>query len=290
MRTDLNRVLLLALGLSTLTTAAPASAEPAGNAKATQGAVAIDTVHPGSVVRWPGSAIEWCELNGRRFKPMAGACVLSVDLDALDELIARRSSGERIDTLRLRVGDYPYKLQRLTLKDESRVNLSKPNQERAARERARLLPLFDLDTARSFTLPLAAPLETMPEGGRFGSRRIINGEPRSPHTGSDFAAKSGTPVLAAADGTVGLAEEHFFSGNSVFIDHGDGLVTMYFHLKELFVEAGQRVTRGAVIGSVGSTGRSTGPHLHFGVRWRGARVDPALLLGLGDAELSFVGE
>ena len=202
----------------------------------------------------------------------------------------KRSSRGQLETLKLQVGEYPYSVQRLTIKDPSRVNLSKANQERAAQERARLLPLFDLDTARSFTLPLAAPLERMPKGGRFGSRRIINGEPRSPHTGADFAASSGTPVMAAADGTVGLAEEHFFSGNSVFIDHGDGLVTMYFHLKELFVEQGQRVTRGAVIGSVGSTGRSTGPHLHFGARWRGARVDPAVLLELDGAQIDVVGQ
>ncbi|HVS16088.1 MAG TPA: M23 family metallopeptidase, partial [Thermoanaerobaculia bacterium] len=89
----------------------------------------------------------------------------------------------------------------------------------------------------------------------------------------------GTPVLAAGDGVVALADELFFSGNSIFLDHGDGLVTMYFHLHEVFVAPGESVTRGAVIGTVGSTGRSTGPHLHFGARWRGARVDPALLLG-----------
>ena len=98
--------------------------------------------------------------------------------------------------------------------------------------------------------------------------------PRSPHTGADYAANQGTPVLAAEAGTVRLAEEHFFSGNSIFIDHGDGLVSMYFHMHELFVSPGDRVTRGAVIGTVGSTGRSTGPHLHFGLRWRGARIDP----------------
>ncbi|MEM1250263.1 MAG: M23 family metallopeptidase, partial [Acidobacteriota bacterium] len=130
----------------------------------------------------------------------------------------------------------------------------------------------------SFQLPLAQPLERLPRGGRFGARRIINGEPRSPHTGADYAANQGTPVLAAADGVVRLAEEHFFGGNSVFLDHGDGLITMYLHLHEIFVDPGESVTRGSVIGTVGSTGRSTGPHLHFGIRWRGARVDPAFLL------------
>ena len=82
---------------------------------------------------------------------------------------------------------------------------------------------------------------------------------------------------------VGLAEEHFFSGRSIFVDHGNGLVSMYFHLDEIFVRPGQQVTRGAVIGTVGSSGRSTGPHLHFGLRWLGARIDPQQLLGSPEA-------
>ncbi|MDE2978565.1 MAG: M23 family metallopeptidase [Acidobacteriota bacterium] len=119
----------------------------------------------------------------------------------------------------------------------------------------------------------------MPAGGRFGAKRIINGEPRSPHTGADYAVPQGTPVLAVEDAVVALAGEFFFSGNAVFLDHGNGLISMYFHLHEVFVEQGDEVPRGRLIGTVGSTGRSTGPHLHFGIRWQGARVDPALWLG-----------
>ncbi|MCY3927496.1 MAG: M23 family metallopeptidase [Acidobacteria bacterium] len=119
----------------------------------------------------------------------------------------------------------------------------------------------------------------MPAGGRFGAKRIINGEPRSPHTGADYAVPRGTPVLAVGDAVVALTGEFFFSGNAVFLDHGNGLISMYFHLHEVFVKQGEEVTRGSRLGSVGSTGRSTGPHLHFGIRWQGARVDPALLLG-----------
>ncbi len=86
-------------------------------------------------------------------------------------------------------------------------------------------------------------------------------------------------MLAAADGVVALVAEHFFGGNSVFLDHGDGLITMYFHLSRVDVAEGRQLRRGECLGAVGSTGRATGPHLHFGVRWRGARVDPSLLLG-----------
>jgi murein DD-endopeptidase MepM/ murein hydrolase activator NlpD len=85
-------------------------------------------------------------------------------------------------------------------------------------------------------------------------------------------------VLAIADGRVALAADFFFSGGSVFLDHGDGLISMYFHLEEWTVEEGGEVRRGEVIGKVGQTGRATGPHLHMGARWRGARIDPMLLL------------
>jgi murein DD-endopeptidase MepM/ murein hydrolase activator NlpD len=100
----------------------------------------------------------------------------------------------------------------------------------------------------------------------------------SPHGGADFAADLGTPVRSAADGTVVMVANHFFGGNAVFVDHGDGLVSQYFHLSRALVREGQEVARGAVVGEVGATGRATGPHLHFGLRWRGARVNPVLLL------------
>jgi murein DD-endopeptidase MepM/ murein hydrolase activator NlpD len=99
---------------------------------------------------------------------------------------------------------------------------------------------------------------------------------------------AGTPVAAVADGTVVLADDLFFAGNAVFIDHGDGLITMYFHLRDLKVKAGQDVKQGHSIGVVGSTGRVTGPHLHLGVRWHGARIDPALLLA-DPAKIPIVG-
>jgi murein DD-endopeptidase MepM/ murein hydrolase activator NlpD len=169
-------------------------------------------------------------------------------------------------------------VQRLTIEDTRRVDPEPADLVRIEKENARIAPLWERDGPPRSPLPLGSPLEKPPTAGRFGAKRILNGQPRSPHGGADYAAQQGTPVLAAADGEVVLAEEHFFSGNCVFLDHGDGLLTMYFHLHEIFVKPGQQVTRGAVIGTVGATGRVTGPHLHFAVRWRGARVDPALLL------------
>lgn len=115
--------------------------------------------------------------------------------------------------------------------------------------------------------------------GVYGSQRILNGEPRAPHWGLDIAAPTGTPVIAPASGLVTLAEpDLYFSGGTLFIDHGHGLVSAFLHLSELLVESGQRVEQGELIGRIGATGRATGPHLDWRINLGDRRVDPALLL------------
>jgi murein DD-endopeptidase MepM/ murein hydrolase activator NlpD len=116
--------------------------------------------------------------------------------------------------------------------------------------------------------------------GAFGRLRIINGQARSPHNGEDIAAPMGTDVVAMADGVARLTVDHFFAGKGLFVDHGLGLYSMYFHLSELLVQDGQPVTKGQVIGKVGASGRASGPHLHWAVRVNGARVNPYSLLKL----------
>ena len=116
--------------------------------------------------------------------------------------------------------------------------------------------------------------------GRFGSRRVINGQQKRPHSGEDIAAPQGTPVLAINKGTVVAAVDHFFSGKGVIIDHGVGLFSMYFHLSEIDVHPGQALNKGDTLGKVGATGRATGPHLHWGIRLNGARVNPYALTAL----------
>jgi len=114
--------------------------------------------------------------------------------------------------------------------------------------------------------------------GPFGRRSIINGMERSPHSGVDFKAAEGDPIKATNRGIVALVENHFFSGLSIIIDHGGGIQSMYFHLSKDFVKVGQLVEKGAIIGLAGSSGRVTGPHLHFGIRLNNGRIDPIKLI------------
>jgi murein DD-endopeptidase MepM/ murein hydrolase activator NlpD len=240
-------------------------------------------VRPGTLVRWPGAGVEWCEAGGVRSAPLDGACVVPVDLlrKAGPLALARGREGRR-ETTSVVVGPFDYPVQKLTL-PRSMVELSPEDLARVERENREMARLWTRDGPRRFRLPLAEPLEALPAGGRFGHRRVINGRPRSPHGGADYSAAAGRAVLAAADGTVAMVADQFFGGNAVFVDHGDRLITIYMHMSRVDVAEGQDVTRGERVGAVGSTGRATGPHLHFGVRWRGARVDPALLLGPPEA-------
>jgi phosphatidylserine decarboxylase len=240
-------------------------------------------VRPGTVVRWPGEGIEWCAVGTERFEPLAAACTVPVDLlHAAGPLELRRQRAGKLETAKVSVGRFDYPVQKLTL-PRGMVELSAEDLERVRRENREMARLWPLRTPRRFSLPLAPPLEPLPAGGHFGNRRVINGEARSPHGGVDFSADLGTPVRVAADGTVVMVGKHFFGGNAVFVDHGDGLVSQYFHLSKVEAAEGQQLARGAKIGEVGATGRATGPHLHFGIRWRGARVDPLLLLAAPSA-------
>jgi murein DD-endopeptidase MepM/ murein hydrolase activator NlpD len=265
-------------GWSTLALFASLTLDPGG---ATQ--PAPDEVRPGGIVRWAAPRTEACDLQGRRWLPIGETCYFPIDLlqprGPLE--LARVRNGTR-QTRSVVVGAYPYPVQRIQIPDDRMVHLSPENLERVLREQERLEPLWVREGGeRRFSLPLAAPLASASKGRRFGSRRFINGEPRNPHTGLDYAARRGDAVRAVADGVVALEDDFFFGGRSVFIDHGDGLISMYMHLSRVDVKAGQKVERGQTIGAVGSTGRATGPHLHFGLRWHGARIDPGLLLGSG---------
>lgn len=157
--------------------------------------------------------------------------------------------------------------------------------KRANEERDQLRHIFDQVTPEKlWTGKFHVPLDGVTSGSNFGKRRVLNGQPGSPHGGVDFPATTGTPVHAAQSGRVALAQELFFSGNTVVVDHGLGIYTFYGHLSAIDVKAGDTVDSGQVIGKVGATGRVTGPHLHWGLTVERARVNPLQLVQLLDYE------
>ncbi len=193
------------------------------------------------------------------------------------QLVARDAKGSR--NLDFVVGAKKYPEQRITLKNQRQVNPDPEDLKRIEGELA-----VQLKAYRSFTpgtpsnlvldKPVAGPLSS-----KFGVRRFFNGEERNPHSGLDFAVPAGTPIKAPAAGKVILTGNYFFNGNTVFVDHGQGFISMFCHMSKIDVKVGDVVPRGGVVGKVGSTGRATGPHMHWNVSLNDARVDPAIFIG-----------
>jgi len=171
-----------------------------------------------------------------------------------------------------------YAEQRLQVKNKRHVNPEKDDLERIDRERKRIdAALGTYSAGRLPELTMRPPVAGA-RSSSFGLRRYFNGEARNPHSGMDIAAATGTPILAPSPGRVLDAGDFFFNGNTVFLDHGAGVVTLYCHLSRIDVKPGQEVAAGDVLGKVGATGRVTGAHLHWGIAVNRAMVDPALFL------------
>lgn len=171
-----------------------------------------------------------------------------------------------------------YKKEYIKLKSNKHVSLSKKDLSRFYKEKSKTKKVFaNFNTDEVSDLNFASPLS-----GRisspFGKKRYFNGKPKAPHSGIDIAAKKGTPIKAAQSGLVVIQEAFFFNGNTIYLDHGEGVITLYCHMSGFAVNEGDYVNKGDIIGYVGSTGRSTGPHLHFGVVLNSNAVDPKIFV------------
>jgi murein DD-endopeptidase MepM/ murein hydrolase activator NlpD len=186
-------------------------------------------------------------------------------------------TGEPEATVAFNVKPWHYAEQRLKVAP-GQVDLAKDDLARFERGRAhtaQVIATFSEPTPASLQLRPPVP---GPRSSSFGLRRVFNGQPRNPHSGMDIAAPQGTPVLAPAPGRVIDTGDYFFNGNTVWLDHGAGWLTMYCHLSAISVKVGDELAAGTPIGAVGATGRATGPHLHWGVTLNRTMVDPALFL------------
>lgn len=182
---------------------------------------------------------------------------------------------------------------RVNYKERPEEHLSLPEQmvtpdaktvARINREGRLLSEKFALLSPRlwtTFKRPVSDPVSSI-----FGKRRVMNGKPKSPHSGTDFRSPAGTPIRSISGGQVSLVGDLFYTGQTVVVDHGEGLFSLYAHLSKALVEEGHELQAGEVLGEVGSTGRSTGAHLHLTVRLLGERVDPLALLAVFDGELN----
>jgi murein DD-endopeptidase MepM/ murein hydrolase activator NlpD len=210
--------------------------------------------------------------------------VVGIPLSAkvgIHQLRVETAKGKTYYTREFSVAAKKYATQHITLKNKRMVNPYAKDLERIRKEKKIILAALTTwsdkpEVQTQFILPVDGKL-----GSPFGLRRFFNGEPRRPHSGLDIAAPEGTLIRSPADGVVVNTGNYFFNGNSVFVDHGQGLVTMYCHLSDVEVKDGDTVKQGDVLGKVGMTGRVTGPHLHWSVSLNNTRVEPTLFLTPG---------
>jgi murein DD-endopeptidase MepM/ murein hydrolase activator NlpD len=217
-------------------------------------------------------------------EPKGFVGLLGIDLQddpGTHDLTVELKTGEQSRTLRYGVSIVKEKfhMEHLTL-PKDKVDLDEKTLARWKTEQEQVKEALATDSRSRLWQPGFVEPVSGKRTGIFGSVRIMNGQPRNPHNGEDISAPLGTDVVATNDGVVRLTVDHFFSGKGIFVDHGLGFYSMYFHLSEVLVKDDDRVKAGQVIGKVGATGRATGPHLHWGVKLSGARVNPYALLDL----------
>lgn len=278
-RTRLARRLVAVAAAAVVFSSPLATALELPRERAVAGGVALVELGPALVV--PQASLDGVPVlvAGR---PGGWTAVVGIPLEAAPGSLALdvRAEGEPPRRLPVTVGAVRYAEQRLKVAP-GKVDLSPADLARHERERLRSAEIVATWSAlEPGSLRMLQPAPGR-RSGSFGLRRVFNGQPRKPHGGMDIAAPTGTPVVAAAAGKVIDTGDYFFNGNTVWIDHGRGLLTLYCHLSSIAVKAGDTVEAGARIGAVGATGRVTGPHLHWSVMLNRTMVDPALFLAGG---------
>lgn len=262
---------VLALPLFAYASLPKASNVPGGVAIVPLGSVSAGSDRPQT---WLGEQPVMVTSDNNQWYAVVG---LPLDLKpGSHELSVRVGSETRVESFVVNPKKYPE--QYVTLEDKSKVDLSPADLARAEREIASIKELkrhwsATQESDLGFVIPADGKM-----GGRFGTRRFFNGEPRAPHAGLDVVVARGTPVRSSAQGKVLEVGDYFFNGKTVFVDHGNGLITMYCHLDRIDVQVGEVVGKGQLLGLAGMTGRATGPHLHWSVVLNGAMVDPELFV------------
>tara|TARA_B100002003_G_C14049313_1_gene505420 strand:- start:130 stop:960 length:831 start_codon:yes stop_codon:yes gene_type:complete len=184
----------------------------------------------------------------------------------------------RRELLQFSIEDKEYVEQHITITNERQVNPNADDMVRINRESAEMNRAFtSWDDSQTPVFGMRAPVQGV-RSSSFGLKRFFNGQPRNPHSGMDIAADEGTPIYAPAPGVILTTGNYFFNGNTIILDHGHGLISLYCHMNTIDVVAGTVVDTGDQIGKVGQTGRVTGPHLHWSINLNNTRVDPALFL------------
>ena len=211
-----------------------------------------------------------------------GFFVFGLGRDRKNNVLIKISKNGDIKIIEKKVFKRKYNIQRIDGLPKKKVTPPKEVYERIKQENKLIVDAREIESDLSyFKKKFINPLDKAIVTGVYGSQRILNGKPKWPHYGIDFAAKEGTKIKAMLDGTATMVEpDLFYTGGTLIFDHGHGISTLYMHLKDIYVKKGQEVKQGDIIGTVGSTGRSTGPHLDVRLNWFGVRLDPATVLNL----------
>ncbi|MDO8272804.1 MAG: peptidoglycan DD-metalloendopeptidase family protein [Gammaproteobacteria bacterium] len=259
--------------LSSKTLAVPVNSLPT-EALVPGGVAVLVTGTQASAAEFRDERVMLAEYQGAQY------AIVGIPLDARlgNHEVNLKTADGSTTALSFSITDKQYVEQRLTITNERQVNPNTEDMVRINRESAEMNQAFaSWDDTLEPVMQMRAPTEG-PRSSSFGLRRFFNDQPRAPHSGMDIAAPEGTPIYAPAPGVIRATGNYFFNGNTIILDHGHGLITLYCHMNTIDVTPGTRVEAGEQIGKVGQTGRVTGPHLHWSINLNNVRVDPALFI------------